>query len=54
MDLKIEFIKAEGVRMPGERRNEPGDNAGKKIKWRKISVVCSCHMEYEIAVYLFT
>lgn len=52
MDLKIEFIKAEGVRMRGERRNEPGDNA-RKIKWRKIRVVCSSHMEYKIAVYLF-
>lgn len=54
MDLKTEFIKAEGVRMQGERGNEPGDNAGKKIKWRKIRVVCSCHMEYKIAVYLFS
>lgn len=53
MVLKIEFIKVEVVRMLGER-NEPGDNAGKKIKWRKIRVVCSCHMEYKIAVYLFS
>lgn len=54
MDLKTEFIKAEGVRVQGERRNEPAENAGKKIKWRKIGVVFSCHIEYKIGVYLFS
>lgn len=45
MDLKTEVIKAEGGRMWGEGESELGNNARKKIKWREVRVVCSCHIE---------